>query len=254
MKNRFRKTAGLLGAALFLGTGVAHAALIDFDAGLDTSQAPWSPLLSQGASLYQSGYAISTASMTPGADPDAFVGLLVDGRDVAGTCFGMVCPTDNSSNFLMAMNDSAVYLTEQSNSGVPFLLSGFKASFVGNGIDPLPASGGAGVLRVLEMHTDGSVTTESFELASINSNGDLNFASFNSTNSKPVVAAMFFAYFCDTNGNCSDAFSNNKAQFALDDINVSAVPEPATWAMTALGLAGVAGVARRRSRTRANPA
>ncbi len=47
----------------------------------------------------------------------------------------------------------------------PFLLSGFSASFVGNGIDPVPTTGGAGLIRVLGVLADGSGTSfETFVL------------------------------------------------------------------------------------------
>ncbi|NRR30725.1 PEP-CTERM sorting domain-containing protein [Oxalobacteraceae bacterium] len=38
----------------------------------------------------------------------------------------------------------------------------------------------------------------------------------------------------------------NQAQFGIDNLNVSAVPEPATYLMMGLGLAGL-GLARRRA-------
>jgi len=242
------KKSALVAVAL-ASLGVAHAAHITFDDGLDTSQVPFAPLLTHGAPLYQDGFLIGPVSTLPDATDTDLVGALVSGSDVASTCVGLVCPTNDASTFLVGMDDSAVYLSEASDSGKPFTLGSFSASFVGNGIDPLPLTGGAGVLRVLGVHADGTTSFEDFVLAPANDQGQLSFSTYQSSFANtPLVAAIFFAFHCDTQGQCSDAFTNNKAQFALDDIEVSAaVPEPATWGMAALGLA-VLGLARRRHR------
>lgn len=249
MKKHLLYKSALAAALLATGSGMAQAAVITFDDGLDTSAAAWAPLITLDAVLYQGGFLIGPTSMAPDAGDEDLVGVLVDGSDVAGTCIGIVCPTNNPSNFYAALNDSAVYLAEASDSGVPFTLSGFKASFVGNGIDPLPTGGAAGVLRVLEVQVDGGVVSEDFQLAPAGADGSLSFNSYvPALAGQPLVAAVFLAFYCDAHGACADAFTNNKAQFALDDLVVSAVPEPANWAMLASGLAGIVGLARVRRR------
>ncbi len=40
--------------------------------------------------------------------------------------------------------------------------------------------------------------------------------------------------------------TQNQAQFALDDLNLTEVPEPASVALMLLGLAGLGSVSRRR--------
>ena len=55
------------------------------------------------------------------------------------------------------------------------------------------------------------------------------------------------SFSCDFDGECN-AFNSNQGQFALDNISdVSAVPEPSTYAMLGLGLALVGFAARRRA-------
>lgn len=237
-----------IAATVLMSAGMTHATQLNFDDGLDTSQQPFAPLLTHGMPLYQSGFLIGPASTVEGASDLDFVGSLVSGADLAATCAAVVCPTNNASTFFASLDDSVLYLAEASDSGVPFMLSGFKASFMGNGIDPVPTTGGAGVLRVLGVLADGSGTRlEDFVLAPATLEGALSFSSYASAfASTPLVAAIFLAFHCDLQGSCTDAFTNNKAQFAIDDIEVSAVPEPATWAMVALGLVAV-GFARRRS-------
>ncbi len=167
-------------------------------------------------------------------------------------CADIVCPTNNASTFYAALDDSAVYLGDASQSGTPFLLSSFKASFLGNGLDRIPTQGGAGLLQVMGLLADGSgASVETFVLAAASREGLLSFTSFSPAfATTPLIGVVFTGFYCGVDGNCSDVFTNNKAQFALDDIvlsGVSPVPEPATWAMAALGLAGLAVARRRRS-------
>jgi hypothetical protein len=236
-------------AALLLALGCAHAStVLDFDDGLDTSQSPFAPLLTHGAPLFQHGFLIGPASSRADATAVDLAGALVNGLDIATTCGAVVCPTNNASTFLVGLDDSVVYLSEASDTGVPFTLSGFRASFVGNGIDPIPSQGGAGVIRVLGVLADGSGSRfESFVLAPASDTGVLSFSTYASSfASTPLAAAIFVAFHCDTAGVCTDAFTNNKAQFALDDIEVSAVPEAAIWQLALAGLA-LLRLARRRA-------
>ena len=57
------------------------------------------------------------------------LGALVDGSDVANTCAGLVCPTNNLSSFFVALNDGVLALLR--GDGQPgVLVQKFDASFV----------------------------------------------------------------------------------------------------------------------------
>ncbi len=61
-------------AAILASAGIAHAARITFDEGLDTSQAMFAPFITQGAALYQAGFVISPTA--PGAESGDLAGRL----------------------------------------------------------------------------------------------------------------------------------------------------------------------------------
>jgi hypothetical protein len=54
---------------------------------------------------------------------------------------------------------------------------------------------------------------------------------------------------CDYTGTCT-AFETNQGQFAIDDLNVSAVPEPSAYAMLGTGFLFMGAIARRRKNQR----
>lgn len=237
-----------LAAALCAGVGVAHASTLTFDAGLDSSQLPFAPYLTHGAPLYQDGFQISARSSVAGAGEFDLVGALVDGSDLGASCAAIVCPTNNASTFLLALDDSAVYLSSAAGA-MPFTLGGFSASFVGNGLDPVATRGAAGIVRVFGVLADGSgLRIESFALAPASQDGQLSFSSYvSSFADTPLTAVVFQAFSCDAQGVCNEAIADNRAQFALDDIAVSAVPEPANWCMAVLGLLALGLTSRRRA-------
>lgn len=246
MKSFSRKAA--FAAATWAVFGAAQAANLTFDAGLDASQLPFAPYLTQGAPLYQDGFQISALSSLPGAGELDLVGALVSGAELDATCQAMACPSNNASTFLVALDGSAIHLSAAA-SAMPFTLSSFSASFVGNGLDPVATTGAAGIVQVLGVLADGSGTrSESFSLAPAGLTGQLSFSTYASSFADtPLVAAIFVAFRCDAHGVCDEALTDNGAQFALDDIAVSAVPEPADWGMAALGLGIVGLVCRRRT-------
>lgn len=249
MKHYLKKSA--LAAAALASLGSAQAAVIDFDAGLDTSAAAFAPLITHGAAVFQNGFLVAGLSNAAGATATDLVGALINGADIANTCVGVVCPSNNATTFYGGLNDGYIYLAEKTDSDVPFTIAGFAASFLANGSDPIPTATASGLLRIQGVKADGSgAITQTFQLAPAAANGSLSFSNYATTGAFATTQfkyAFIFGFYCDTNGSCTNAFTNDKGQFAIDNINVTAVPEPTTWGLMGLGLAGIAAARRRRA-------
>ena len=245
MKQVFRRVA--LIAAIAVSAGAAQAEIIDFEQPVGGPTTPNAPALMHGDVFLQGSYYFDTFSNTSNATVDDLVGAMINGNDLA-MCFGVVCPSNNLSTFYGALNDGAVAFSRM--DGQSFAVNSFDASFIGGMGATLPPV--AGLLRLQGFTSTGASLSQTYQLAGLNDSGALGFGSFNtsgafaSTNFAQVFA---FGFACDAGGACN-AFSTNRGQFALDNISVTAVPEPETAAMFGLGLlAMVAAVRRRRQST-----
>ena len=234
-------------AAMVFSAGFAHADVIDFEQPVtpDNSLAPFAPLLTHGDEFYQGNFYLDPFSNAAHAIPGDFVGALVNGSDLS-TCFSVACPTNNSSTFFTSLNDGVLALGRLDNK--LFTVNSFDASFLGGAnIGPLPAV--SGLLRLQGFTAAGVSLTQTYQLAGP-SGGALSFASYATSGifaTTQFQTLYAFGFACDTQNVCS-AFSTNRAQFALDNIElntVTAVPEPETWALMLMGLAGVGAISRR---------
>lgn len=248
MKFSIRQWAAV--AAVALSATAAQADVITFE-NVELGAAPLVPLLTNGDAVFDGAYYVAAYSNAPGAAPGDFslVGNLLSPSDLS-PCAGISCPTNNSTSFVLGLNDA--YFALGRNDGAGFHVNSFDASFVG--IPGVTYGAVSGLIRLIGVGFDDSSTVETYQLAGPNAMGSFNFsnfqtsASFASTEFSYVLA---YGFACNTTGNCS-AFSSNQAQFALDNINVSsvtAVPEPETWSMLVLGLAGIGAISRRRNRS-----
>ncbi len=251
MKGFLTRTA--LAAAAFACVGAANATVIDFE-NVDTSAAPFAPLLSSFDVLTQNG--LRFGAYDPN-DPFGFglVGSLTNGAD-SSTCLDGACPNGNSSNYLSVLNDALFYMNA---GGAQLTLNGFDAAFLGAAGSAIPV-GQTAFLAVEADRADGSYAVGFYALGGAASNGHTTFQSFlasapafyqgtGTLTSGYVDSIYAYAYYCNPGtGSCSFDTSN-KGQFAIDNISVSvtSVPEPAPWMLMSLGLGLAAAWRRRRS-------
>lgn len=250
-------SVALAAAALMVSVGAQAGVLrttIDFETPIDGSpflSYPGSPLLGNGDEFYQPGIAGRTMFFDPFsnsalAQPGDAVGLVVDPVSGPTYCglFGMTCPANDPTTYLAALNDAAVVFG--STDGYRFSVKSLSASWVGNG-DPLQAT--PGFVR-LQGVRNGLSTTATFALTGVDASGNLNFTTINTgafgNTEFDYVYAYGFACPAPGGGTTCSSFSTDRAQFALDDITIEHVPEPASLAL--LSVAGLAAFGARRRR------
>ncbi|MBA3057103.1 MAG: PEP-CTERM sorting domain-containing protein [Rhodoferax sp.] len=146
----------------------------------------------------------------------------------------LVAPTGNNTQFYFNSNDGGLMLARE--DGRSFNLDGFSAAFV-------PQIGVAQniVIVAYGWFADASQGGMYFGLGDTTTGAPHPFGLFNDpvdfSNFTDLLQLEFFACVLDTNV-CGTA-SRNNAQFAIDDIRLSTVPEPTTLALLALGLLGL---------------
>jgi len=237
-------------AAAMAASASAHAGVlsttIDFN-NVDTTPLMYgnSGFLGNGDEFYQAGLAGRTMFFDPFSNsPTAQSGDLV-GALLNGACSDVLCPVNNPTGYVGILNDGA--LVFGSTDGFRFSVKSLNASFIGSG-DPLQAT--PGYVRLQGMR-DGVSTTATFALTGLDGSGHLNFNSINTGAFGNIefdyVYAYAFACAVPGGGTSCLSFATDRAQFAIDDIAIEHVPEPASVALVlAAGVA--AGVSRRRAR------
>ena len=212
--------AALVGAGL---SPLAHAAtLIDFEG-------------DALAGLYLPGDSFSQGGYTLTANNDfGIVGINAD--------LGGVAPTGNDTQYFFNSNDG--YLSLASTGGVAFSLDSFSAAFVP--LIPSPVPNPTIVMVAAGINTSGDFVGYFFNFGS-SATDNKPFVTYNTGGLfNDMVEIQFYACVLDSSVCATPSFNNG--QFALDNISVTAVPEPTTLVLLALGLAGM--VVRSRSNVR----
>lgn len=215
-------SAALIG--LVAAAPAAHAAtLIDFEGAALTG------LVLPGDSFSAGGYVLTTLFD---------FGVI----DTAGG-LGAVAPSGNASQFYFNSNDGALRLT--SGNGVAFNLDGFDIAFVP--LDPPSTQTTVIVARGL---TSAGATVQAFWQFAPSGGSSFPFSTINVGAGLPGDLTRLDFLACSwVAGVACGAATQNNGQFAIDNIRVTAVPEPgAAWLLAA----GLAGLAWRRLNARAS--
>lgn len=211
---RLLAPAAMAAAASF--TAQAHAAtVIDFE-GPDLGG-----LYLPGDSFAQAGFTLTT--LFDFGVVDTAAGL------------GAAAPSGNATQFYFNSNDGALRLAQ--TGGGAFDLMGFSAAFV-----PLdPASAQATVIVARGTLQNDSLVSAVWQFAPSNTSSfpftayaGAAFSAFNNLKQVDFYACSWVG------GVACGAPTQNNGQFAIDNISVSAVPEPGAALLLALGLAGLA--------------
>lgn len=193
-----------------------------------------------GATLAENGFTMTVEDSPAGP---GLAGAIVNPADI-NSCFLIACPTGATSQYYAGVDDGGIVFTRV--DGVGFHLNSLDFAFVA----PLSGAitGAVGKLNISGIsQATGGTYSASIDFPQQMS-GQYAFSNWVlSSRFSSVVLTQLSISACiyDTDGGCYRP-AENLAQFAIDNVNVSAVPEPGTWAMLAIGLLGLAAAARRR--------
>ena len=207
--------------------------------------------------VYESGQTLNTASynLLFLADPTTAagggvsgVGAILDGR-AGSSCDIAACPQGGTGNYLAILNDGGVNFSRADHRA--FTLSGFDYSFIAP-IAGLPNMNW-GQLQLSGTLSNGQVISTSWAFPGQGSDGNYYFQSaslLSGFSNYAFTGLTFNACIFNETGACSNSLDSpafNQGQFALDNLSVSAVPEPSTYMLMLAGLGAIGMLSRRRS-------
>lgn len=219
--------------------GVALMALLSA-----TSQAAPIAFITNGAnpipSYTEGGFVVTfTGAFNPGHTGTSYpLGFMLDGTE----CFGSGCSSNGSAaagTYHNQFGQLSTGISIKTVTGNPFTFAGFDGAegmFANGGIPGNPHW--AGRIRVDATLVNNTVLTQFFDLDG-SADGPGGIADFES------FAGLLGVFIqIDFTGAPSQTYQGN--DFFIDNVNVSAVPEPATWALLALASLMLAFGLRRR--------
>ena len=178
------------------------------------------------------------------------VGAILDGS-AASSCDIAACPQGASGNYLAILNDGGVNFSRADHRA--FSLAGFDYSFIA------PVSGLPdmqwGQLQLSGTLSNGQVISTSWAFPGQGSDGNYYFQSaslLSGFGNYAFTGLTFNACIFNDTGACSNSLdfpAFNHGQFALDNLNISAVPEPSTCMLMLAGLGAIGMLSRRRAGT-----
>ena len=222
---------GVAAAFAMLAAAPASATVIDFE-----SLSP-DGIYVGGETLTDAGYTLSAVDNHDGTS--GAVGMLANGMDLT-TCWLGGCPTNNASHFYLGVNDGGVKI-KKNDSGV-FSLHSLDYSFVA------PVGGQAnfsyGRLMLTGNLANGTTIDTSFDFPGTDAGGN---PLFDTATLPPgfgnavLMGLTIRACLFDGNGGCTVAQDWSdptiyQAQFAIDNIALTTVPEPGSLALLGLGM------------------
>ncbi len=231
--------AALLGTAF--GSPAALAINIDFEDTMLTTVDGNQSLVSRGYTFTAADSELAQFVGVTGAVGGVYSGAL--------GCGDTPCPAGNDSRFYVGLNDGSATVT-RNGERADFKLRGLDFGFLA----PTPGlpDGTWGQLRLTGYELKGGTVNAAMDFGGQNALGEFMFNrwTLDQSFSKAVLGSLSIsACMYDETGACNNSLdmpAMNLAQFAIDNLSMTEVPEPAAPALLMLGALGMALSARRR--------